>query len=400
MNEENRNTKETAYIKVLAATVFLFYCLVVSINLKIDPRGMLVSGEFNKEIYFSAQPRVEKSIRILNNNYDTIILGSSRAEVGIDPKSEILIGKSTYNLGLSATNMYEICSVFDFLVRQEKEPDTYIIGLDFLMFTTNREYHPDYNNSAFKAHNYPKMMVDYLTSLSVLKESIITGYKRYKGDKGIKVTNGYIDKTGVNVNHRQLFDAILRSNFLVSPATYAGYKYSEAREECFFQKIDGALARKKKVYLFISPIHARQEEAISVMELYEVYEDWKRRLVNRVEAASAKHNTLLKLWDFSGYNEKTIEAIPEDAGAIMSWYWESSHYKKELGNIVLSRMYGYDGNNNFGVVLNAKNIEEELSFVRNRQQEYREKHPEEILDVKKIYNDVTFIRNYRIEKKR
>jgi hypothetical protein len=54
----------------------------------------------------------------------------------------------------------------------------------------------------------------------------------------------------------------------------------------------------------------------------------------------------------------------------MRWYWESSHYKKELGDLVLDRVFGYAHpgrtvNEDFGVRLSSGNIEPHLERIRD-----------------------------------
>ncbi len=44
----------------------------------------------------------------------------------------------------------------------------------------------------------------------------------------------------------------------------------------------------------------------------------------------------------------------------MKYHWESSHYKNELGKIVLDRLVGNSEYTNFGVELNLDNIDKHL----------------------------------------
>jgi ribosomal protein L13 len=60
----------------------------------------------------------------------------------------------------------------------------------------------------------------------------------------------------------------------------------------------------------------------------------------------------------------------------MKWYWESSHYKKELGDYVLDRVFQYKHPDriipdDFGKLLESKNIEQQLAKIRAEQQNYR-----------------------------
>jgi len=52
--------------------------------------------------------------------------------------------------------------------------------------------------------------------------------------------------------------------------------------------------------------------------------------------------------------------VPTDPKIEMKWHWEASHYKHELGLIVLDRLIGLSEYQDFGVVLNSGNIKEHL----------------------------------------
>ena len=66
--------------------------------------------------------------------------------------------------------------------------------------------------------------------------------------------------------------------------------------------------------------------------------------------------------DFSVYNFLTSEIVPINKNIQMKYYWEGSHYKNELGLIVLDRLTGNDKYKDFGVQLNIKNIDEYLNI--------------------------------------
>jgi hypothetical protein len=60
-------------------------------------------------------------------------------------------------------------------------------------------------------------------------------------------------------------------------------------------------------------------------------------------------------------------------------YWDSSHFKESVGDLVLDRMYGLNAPGrvvpfDFGVRVTTSNIESHLAAVRQRQAEYRASH--------------------------
>jgi hypothetical protein len=92
-------------------------------------------------------------------------------------------------------------------------------------------------------------------------------------------------------------------------------------------------------------------------------------------------------------NTYTAEAVPpKNDPAPMQWYWESSHYKKELGDRVLDRVFGYQAHGrtvapDFGVLLTSANIEEHLASIRSAQAHYEAEHPEDLAELALLFED-------------
>lgn len=91
--------------------------------------------------------------------------------------------------------------------------------------------------------------------------------------------------------------------------------------------------------LAIAPSHA------DALELY-----WRHGLWPRVEQLKTELTDLVakegggrvKLWDFSGYDEYTTEPVPPAGNLHVQthWFWESTHFRKPFGHLILQRMYG------------------------------------------------------------
>jgi hypothetical protein len=125
--------------------------------------------------------------------------------------------------------------------------------------------------------------------------------------------------------------------------------------------------------------------------------------INEQEAAKSGEE-LLPIWDFSGYNSYTAEKVPPlgDVNTEMQWYWESSHYKKELGDLVLDRVFGHQEpgrtvNPDFGVLLASENIELHLQQVRNDRQKWRTSFPEDVQEIELLGKAIDI---YKIIQKR
>jgi hypothetical protein len=147
--------------------------------------------------------------------------------------------------------------------------------------------------------------------------------------------------------------------------------------KAFAALVNTCLTNDIKLKVFINPVHARQQEIIYQEKQWHTFETWKREMVRIIENANEHYASAepIQLWDFTGYNTVTMEAVPGlgDTKTAMRWYWESSHYTAAVGDLVLKRMYNTDGEDlpaDFGALLNSANIEQHLLDLRRSRENY------------------------------
>jgi hypothetical protein len=389
---KNKSSEESGrhYLKRYGLFLGLFILITACFNMTIDPRGYFYFfsiPKINETRYFAKGNRIEKSIRLVREDFDAIIAGSSRTKISMDPAHPALNHFKAYNLALAKTNVYELEKILDFALKAQ-EIKLLMWGLDFLTFSTRRTVSGTFDQSLFKNKHNVRWLFDYLLSLEILGESIQNIIFNILNKPAIDIAqrNGFTDKTGGIVNSRDLFTRVLTERFFIRKQTYGGFIYGKDRVEKF-KNVLGLYARKKvKIILFITPIHARQQEALDVLGLYETFENWKRDLVYAVEEVRSRMDADIILWDFSGYNSITTEDIPDNDADQMQWYWESSHYKKELGDLMLTRMLPFESDrkvpDDFGFAIHSGNIEAHLAEIRRGKDRYFEKYPEEVEDVR------------------
>ncbi len=387
-----------SYFKIHAILLVISLIGFVGFNLVVDPEGRFALFSypgFNQEKTEAMENggRIVKSRALENGRYDTVILGSSRAENGIDPLHPAFADKRVYNAGLSATNMYEIARIFDF-VRKTGTIKTVIFGMDFHLFSRAREVSGDFFESRFATETAWLSDLHYLASPHTFFAAWTTVKNNRAGRHSLYTLQGLRDRSRLyqptRTNHRELFIKILTRNFLVSPETYGGFIYGEDRLELLRSLIAACRKDGVALYLFITPSHARDIEAVRALGLYPFLEQWKQELVRIVADDAAQHpqDKPIPLWDFSGYTSITTEDIPSanEQGKPMQWYWESSHFKKELGDLVLNRIFNlHDAKHpipeDFGVLLSPDTIKAHLARTREQQQRYHETHASEVAEV-------------------
>jgi hypothetical protein len=94
-----------------------------------------------------------------------------------------------------------------------------------------------------------------------------------------------------------------------------------------------------------------------------LFSEWKKFVLDSAQAFSTQGHQV-EVWHFSGIHPYTLEPIPEpkDRTTHLKFYWEAGHFKKALGDDVLSRIMREDAC--FGVRLRNVNTNNWLSEDR------------------------------------
>jgi hypothetical protein len=398
INSDNKNQQQESssirnYAILYAVSLLTLLLVTGSINLLVDPHGRLllldVVGFNSVKFIAESDTRTGKAGSLRQCAYDTVLFGSSRVESGLDSKYEGLNGGITYNAGLKATSMYETSRLAGYMLGYQ-QPSQVIIGLDLLMFNQQRREADDFMTSPLVEHLNIYSLFEYAVSLQMLRLSYYTVKFNRNGSAQACADRPH-RSSGREVTPRQAFDVIL-NRYVSSPTLYGSFYLSDEYVQRLGSLLHDMLVQNVNVQLFISPIHALQTEVLIGTGLLSDYETWKRQLVSVVDQVNRESaaDSIVSLWDFSGYNEITTELVP-GAGQkeTMRWYSDSAHYRSEVGNFILDQLVGSPTNarplrDGFGVLLKTDNIDAHLSQQSSDALRYRAEHPEEVLYVADI----------------
>ena len=140
--------------------------------------------------------------------------------------------------------------------------------------------------------------------------------------------------------------------------------------------------------LFIQPNHVLSE--LNFLNEWDVREKWMNELVDMIDKQE-KRNCDIKLYDFSGFNMITTENIPHSTGLKdMHYYWEQSHYKTNVGHMILNRIISKDNieyDDDFGIELTKKNISQHINKTRELMNKYIQSHPYETKNFTTSFSD-------------
>jgi hypothetical protein len=354
--------------------LLLFEGLGISLfNWFIDPAGVTTSstieGVNNVKTAKEKQVRLFKTVAIAQIQPRAIVVGSSRTEFGIDPSHEIFNrSRPAYNLAITGANMYEAKRYFDHALALNPELKKAVIGIDFFMFNTLKKNAQDFREERLeKDYIIPTDWVNILFSINNFQESIntIKTSSKNPNEVGYFYSDGrrnadfYIKQIYQSASGKDLFRTVLRRNDFLSPNdSEKVYDLSDDFLQAFSELIESCKINKIDCTVFISPSHVTQWESIRVGGMWATFEEWKREVVK-----------ITPVWDFSGYNSITSEPISRK----MKNYFDSSHYRKEVGDLVLNRMFEVNIKEvpqDFGVWVTEDNIDRHLMEMRSQREQW------------------------------
>jgi tetratricopeptide (TPR) repeat protein len=399
---------------------------------------MTIPGINSQRNQYPNELRMAKAGSLCRVQPASIVMGTSRVELGIDPKHagwNRALGP-VYNLAMPGMGLHELLLTFIHAVHVSPRLHTALIGLDFDMFNANREA-VIFGTEVAGFDEHRLLLSDHDTcwraffydvnsylGLRGLYSSFVTVIKQMpEGDRdnatkaaetscaecatwlSLSDPDGFRDgghvfqmlaKIG---GYRALFGSVQEPYYVSSiwrPAPDRRYCFArEGRPNTFdeFRELI-QFARKSGIdlRLFIAPIHARLLLALQEAGLWPQYEDWKRGLVDLLaEEARESSGSAFPLWDFSGFNSVTAEPVPAagDIKTEVRWFWEPSHFKKEAGDLILDRVLGYQESSrkipeDFGIPLSQSNVEVWLAQSREAGRTYVNREIEDAQLVRKL----------------
>jgi hypothetical protein len=156
-----------------------------------------------------------------------------------------------------------------------------------------------------------------------------------------------------------------------------------------FDAVDAiiALARTRgiKLRFVIYPYHAHTLVLFQLTGLWPAYEDWKRELARRIDAAQGTAD--VQLWDFTGFSPYADERVPGpgDTRSELQWYWEAGHFKKALGDVLLGEMFAARvDDERWGHRLTGGGVEARLREQRDARDDYERRHAEDVTALKAV----------------
>jgi hypothetical protein len=391
------------YLCWFGATMLFVVVAVCAANYFVDPYGVFGAPEiygFNRiKVRAGVKGELFKTQAVRRLTVSTVVLGNSRAEVGFDPESAEWPAavRPIFNMAQPGTGLASMARMLSASAATNRL-STVIMGLDFPNFLNPSDSMPIRTTTAVAAGSTALTrheLGESLLSIDSLFNSIATlagqrdPFAARLTDRGFNPMLDY-RKIAAEEGYASLFRQ--------KNAEYAEHYVSEhgtARLQSGQLSADlqilAAMLRycaeqHIRVELVIYPYHADLLEILQASNHWGDFEDWKRLLVGLLEQPPLK-SAAIRLWDFGQYSEYTTEPVPSrKSAAAMRGYWESGHFKSELGNLVLHDIFADAPV--FGVRLTPQNLEDELQRARILRDGYRAARPERQQQAQRLVDSI------------
>ena len=322
---------------------------------------------------------------------DVEYFGSSRVEVGLPARPELVGGTRVYNAGLSGALLGQ-WAPFARHVLALTNPRKVVIGVTYSEFTTTPgDTDSDYMtllSTNYNAYLFKRIPFDLGRALSIEStrasvKSIAALLRGGTYDEAGGVLSRLGQTTSVWMNQVMTGDRavdIFRKRIIAgyekSPRNGSSKAYRKDMRDSwviFDDLIHDLCQGGVVVRIFIHPMHALRTEAIRLNGQWQEFESWKTDLAIFADRYKSQSCDLRAL-DFSWYNGITTETISGwSPQTPMIYYWEASHYKDNVGALILHRLFQEspgDTHDGFGYELRGGTVTHVLDTIRQEQIHY------------------------------
>lgn len=340
--------------------------MIGAINAFVDPYNVVNSQALKRINQLKPESdkdaRQFKAVNVMRLKPKAVFLGNSRTDIGLDPSHPALAPSSpTYNLAIPGGDMYEAMRYFQHALANQPDLKQVVIGIDLVAFEHRDnigELDPKQEAILGKT-GYLQNLPGLVFSTDTLLSSFSTVLSNVT-DEPVRenyLSNGRLLRSNPpHLSTQEVFKLHLEKAYF--NLWYKNYRLSQKQLDALQTIVETCQKEGIDLKVFISPSHVTQWEAVHAAELWSTFETWKREVVK-----------ITPVWDFSGYNSITAEPLSDN----MQNYLESSHYVKEIGDLVLNRLFDHQLEkvpNDFGVLITPKNIEAHLAEIREQRKQW------------------------------
>ena len=376
------HTPFRAYVKIFCFLSAGVLVSILSLNYVLDP---YLIHQWDSSLIQRLQPAREKlspwgkAYAVAKYKPTVIYLGNSRTEVGLPTDTDIFGRKKVFNSALSGASISDAIAMANHAAALNRL-DTVVWGIDYMSFSTaggnpelDRELVAGTGNYFFhRAVMDIKRAISWDMTRDSVKVllgsfgSVCRSNLAFNGQRDdVCMEHGIQTQGGT----KKAIESIIREFGTRNPSENAiqEFKY-------FINKLCNT---RTQVRLYINPTHALMTEALFLMGKWDSMEMWQSSMA-KIADDERQSGCDIRLFDFSGFNSITVEAIPKISGQEkMEHYWEISHYRNNVGSMVLKRMFATDIDSvphDFGIELTSVKLPEYFKKARLSRDQYHHDH--------------------------
>jgi hypothetical protein len=324
-----------------------------------------------------------KTYAVARYRPDIIYLGNSRTEVGMPAPLPAFEGRTVFNGALSGASAGDVMAMARHVLNVSL-PEVVVWGVDAPSFSLVVGTHDFDRELVATGGNYfvQRALLNIKRSLTVdmTRDSIMLLAGRF----------GAVCRSSLALYGQHDEQCLAnRIGGWGGTATAVAPRVSEyvrgagpspqAMTE-FVGTLSSMCQRAIRVRLYINPTHAMTQDALYWSGKWNGMEQWLRTITGKV-ADARRGGCDAKLYDFSGFNSVTTEEIPQvSQRKEMLYYWEPSHYRANVGRMIIQRMFGGEDDvaaDDFGIELRPEMLDRHLEAGRQARDAYHQQHPQE-----------------------
>ncbi|MCE0485184.1 MAG: hypothetical protein LV479_13230 [Methylacidiphilales bacterium] len=362
-----------SYLRYFFLTVAVILAPVIAINYIADPAGIYHYGKswdwIKSRPSLDEMMYIHKAHAVATARADILLLGTSRVANGLDPSCPAL-PYPAYNLGLHGGQVYESWRYFQHAAAAHV-PRMAVLGVDRMMFSADKPVWPSFTEERLSVQpdgrpNSFYRWADILPTLlsfhafAVSLNSLLTRTR-----SPIVYTRGYEADDPAIIEHFDLAAYVLkesrRSLGEGPPHSLYNPDGTSLQMDAYDHLISWCAAHHVRLIVFVLPLHASKLDTLTVD--WNDYSEWMRIMLNKLDAQPGLD---WEFWDFAGYNSMSTEPLPAPTDTVshMKYYWEASHFRKNVGDLVLTRLFKGTGPNGFGYRLTPATVDQDLARLK------------------------------------
>jgi hypothetical protein len=387
------------FFAVAIATFVAVLAVAACVNFVVDPYALFhdwsIHGLTQSKPAAGNRAYLIKPTLVRRMRANTIVLGASREDVGMDPAIAEWPAeyRSVFNFGVPGARPYMQLRYLQHAAAAH-HPKLVVAGLDYLSFLEPAQpgapltVTPEETRLLVRFDGSPtpgvgrQVVYDQFAALSSF-DALVDSVRTLVGQTGYTSVTSQGFSSGAErfsseiraKGQYSVFADMVRAQARIL-RRLSGVRSPAATTERQVRALQAllafAIASGSELKLFIDPSHVYELENIRAYGRWQDYERWKYDLVLAVTAANASaHNgAAISLVDFSGYHDIATEELPRpgDTATTMRWYWDPIHFHKALGDLIIRDLVSKQPA--LGVPLRMDTICAHLAGERRRMNQY------------------------------